>query len=207
VSSFGKYGGHASICVRYDAKSTSALYRIGDLTPPGNNIAFLQLGVPTYRISQMTSNGGTILDAYGYVNVISPSGLPVRGIVGIRPDPMMFVALNCDNVKQSQAFYEKLGFAEQAYPYARPSNGTGPFEPPQPKGSVYLSPSPFSMGVLLLPSKKKIIPNPVLNSLQVVCTPSSLDVEGSSMQAVDPSNVKISFVTVSDFEQEERQTR
>jgi hypothetical protein len=180
---------------------------MGDSTPPGNNIAFLQVGVPSYRISQMGSNGGTILDAYGYVNVISPSGLSLRGIVGIRPDPIMFVAVNCDNVKQSQAFYEKLGFAEQAYPFARPSNGTGPFEPPQPKGSVYLAPSPYSMGVLLLPSKKKITPNPVFESLQIVYTPSSSDVDDSDMQVVDPSNVKISFVTASDFEQEERQTR
>ncbi|CAB9521151.1 Inherit from COG: Phosphoglycerate mutase [Seminavis robusta] len=214
VSSFGKYGGHASLCIRYDAKSTAALYRIGDSNPPGSNIAFLQVGVPSYRISQMSNNGGNILDAYGFVNVISPSGLPIRGIVGIRPDPIMFVAINCDNVKQSQAFYEQtLGFSQQVYPFARPSNGTGPFEPAQPKGSVYLAPSPYSMGVLLLPSKKKVTPNPVMDSLKVVYTPSSASSDndssdgGGAMQVVDPSNVKISFQSASDFEQEERVTR
>ena len=196
------------------------LYRMGDTQPPGNNIAFLQVGVPTYRISQMVANGGTIVDAYGYVNVISPSGLPIRAIVGIRPDPIMLVAINCVNVEESKSFYQdQLGFTEQTYPYARPSNGTGPFEPLQPKGSVYMAPSPNCMGVLLLPLTKKkqtIVPNPVLDSLQIVYAPSSSSGAASSSSdandkimpsVIDPSNVKINFVKVSDFEQEERQTR
>ena len=44
------------------------------------------------------------------------SGLPVRAIVGIRPDPMMFVAINCENVKASKEYYEQLGFIEQVSP-------------------------------------------------------------------------------------------
>jgi len=71
------------------------------------------VGVPGYRISQMVAAGANILDAYGLVNVISPCGLPLRGIVGISPDPIMFVAINCDNVKESAAFYDQLGFVEQ----------------------------------------------------------------------------------------------
>ena len=50
---------------------------------PGNsnsnsNIAYLQLGVPEYRVSQMVKNGGNVYNGYGIVEVISPSGLPVR---------------------------------------------------------------------------------------------------------------------------------
>jgi hypothetical protein len=112
VSSFSRYGGHASICVRYDSQIADLYYKKGD-DAPGDNIAFLQVGVPEYRISQMVKNGGNVLDAYGVVNVVSPSGIPMRGIIGISPDPMMFVALNCENVKQSREFYEQLGFAEQ----------------------------------------------------------------------------------------------
>jgi hypothetical protein len=41
VSSFAKYGGHASINVRYDYESKAPLYRQGD-DAPGNNIAYLQ---------------------------------------------------------------------------------------------------------------------------------------------------------------------
>jgi hypothetical protein len=69
--------------------------------------------VPTYRISQMVAAGGNIIDAYGLVNVISPCGLPMRGIVGISPDPIMFVAINCKKVKESVAYYQQLGFVEQ----------------------------------------------------------------------------------------------
>ena len=41
VSSFSKYGGHASINVRYDSQSVAPLYRQGD-DAPGNSIAYLQ---------------------------------------------------------------------------------------------------------------------------------------------------------------------
>lgn len=61
----------------------------------------------------MVKHGGNVLDAYGFVNVVSPCGLPIRGVVGISPDPMMFVALNCQNIEASKTFYNQLGFIEQ----------------------------------------------------------------------------------------------
>lgn len=184
------------------------LYRTGDAAP-GDNIAYLQLGVPTYRVSQMTKNGANILDAYGYINVVSPSGLPVRGIVGLRPDPIMFLAINCANVEESRAFYQKLGFVEQEYPFARPSKGTGPFEPAKPAKSVYLAPSPNCMGVLLLPSKnkKKVTPNPVFESLNLVYTPSEGSDTSEELVVADPSGVSIAFQPVERFEAEEKETR
>jgi hypothetical protein len=95
----------------------------------------------------------------------------------------------------------------QPYPFARPSNGAGPFEPSQPKGSIYVAPSPNSMGVLLLPSKKKVSTNPVLDSLQIVYKPSA-DSEGDGeLTLTDPSNVRYSFRSVASFEAEERVTR
>lgn len=153
--------------------------------------------------------------------------------MGIRPDPMMLVAVNCENVKTSKDFYEKLGFVEQVswcrgeffefsegrqtdvlsycpqpYPFARPANGAGPFEPAQPKGSAYVAPSPNCMGVLLLPSKKKkVSTNPVFDSLQVVYTPSQSDGDNGDKTLADPSDVKVSFRSVASFEAEERKTR
>jgi hypothetical protein len=41
VSSFAMNGGHGSVHIRYDSKSTALLYRSGDPVP-GENIAFLQ---------------------------------------------------------------------------------------------------------------------------------------------------------------------
>ena len=118
VSSLSQYGGHASLHIRYDPSSTAPLYKrssgeINNEPARGDNIAYLQIGVPMYRISQMVKNGGNVLDAYGWVNVISPAGLPVRGIVGVRADPMMFLAVNCEDVGKSEEFYSKLGFVRQ----------------------------------------------------------------------------------------------
>merc|ERR1719343_443936 len=208
VSSFSKYGGHASINVRYDSQSVAPLYRQGD-DAPGNSIAYLQLGVTGYRISQMISNGGNILDAYGLVNVISPAGLPIRGVVGVAPDPMMYVAINCQDVKESKEFYEKLGFVEQEVPYSRPSKGTTMFEPAPPKNSYYMSPSPNCMGVLLLQVKKKksIIPNPVVDSLNIVYKPSSEAESGDPLVLKDPSGVPIKFQSTDAFTKLEKITR
>jgi hypothetical protein len=213
VSSFAKYGGHASIHIVYDSKATTPLYRKGD-DAPGSNIAFVQLGVPTYRISKMVANGGNILDAYGIVSVVSPSGLPMRGIIGIWPDPFMFVAINCASVQTSKAYYEQLGFAEQEYPYARPSKGTGQFEPPQPAKSVYMAPSSNCMGLLLLQADKKlarsITPNPVVESLNVVYSPSVGSNQSDDNQfptMVDPSGVVTTFQAVDTFKSEELITR
>ena len=210
VSSFGQYGGHASIHMIYDARAPAPLYRVGD-SAPGDDIAFLQVGVPQYRVSQLVKNGGNVLDAYGIINVVSPSGLPMRGIIGIAPDPIMFVAINCSNVEKSKAFYQQLGFVEQEYPYARPSKGQGQFEPPQPKKAVYMAPSSNCMGVLLLPSKKKnISQNPVIQSLNIVYNPSqegAKDEEGGQTIMYDPSGVPIRFQSVGEFEVEEKITR
>lgn len=205
VSSFNKYGGHASINVRYDTQSIAPLYRQGD-DPPGNNIAYLQLGVPGYRISQMIEYKGKIIDAYGLVNVVSPSGLPIRGIVGISPDPIMFVAINCRDVQESKVFYENLGFVEQDVPYSRPSKGTTMFEPAPPKGSCYMSPSgntTTGMGILLLSGGKKnksVIANPAVGSLNIVYNPSSspssseITEEGKNLTLKDPSGDRKSVV-------------
>jgi len=218
VNSFAMYGGHASIHIRYDSQSSNVYFRGPGTDVLGDNIAFLQVGVESYKISKIQENNGNILDAFGHVNVISPVGLPVRAIVGIWPDPMMFIAINCIDVKESKSFYEQLGFTEQPYPYARPSLGTTPFEPMQPKKSSYLSPSNNGMGILLLPindgSKKKIknvTPNPVLNSLNIVYNPNNENSDSSSsndsLRYVDPSGVPISFVSQNVFSAEERVTR
>jgi len=212
VSSFAMYGGHASIHLRYDASSPSLLYN-GKGDAPGNNIAYLQVGVPTYRISQMVKNGGNVLDAFGIVNVVSPVGLPMRGIVGISPDPMMFIAINTSDMQGSQNFYETLGLTKQPYPYCRPNQGMGQFEPPQPDGSVYLSHSPNSMGILLLPSvdpekrRKKIpvVPNPVLRGINIVYNPTEEgDNNLEALSGKDPSEVGIAFSSNNAFEKEVR---
>jgi hypothetical protein len=225
VSSFNMYGGHASVHLVYDSSLKSPLYRTGDESPPGDNVAYLQLAVPGYRISKIQSSGGVIKDAYGLVNVISPSGLPVRGVVGIWPDPLMLVAINCLSVADSARFYRQLGFQELPMPYSRPSNGATIFEPEPPQGSVYMSPcATGGMGVLLLPVARRrqsaLTPNRAIQSLNIVYTPASANDDGGSNNnndseasfsdapsLVDPSGVPISFQSGSAFAAEERATR
>jgi len=211
VSSFDKYGGHASVRVRYDSQATDAYYIKGN-DAPGDNIAYLQMGVPAYRISQMVKNGGNVYNGYGMVEVVSPAGLPIRGIVGISPDPMMFVALNCQKVKETKKFYEQIGFTEQEYPFCRPNKGMGQFEPPQPKNSVYMAPSKNSMGVLLLQAQKskKIKPNPAVRSLNIVYEPSdgnAVDSDSGMLPVTDPSSVPIAFEPIDLFEKFESSSR
>ena len=214
------YGGHASIHLRYDPFATAPLYKrsFGEFNnepAPGDSIAYLQLGVPQYRISKMVETGGNVIDGYGWVNAVCPAGLPIRSIVGVRADPIMFLAVNCQDVAKSEEFYAKLGFVRQEYPYARPNQGQGQFEPPQPKKSVYVAPSPNSMGVLLLQNKKRkkaVVPNPVLRSLDVIYAPqdgengAAFSPEDLDPKFVDPSSIPVSFIPSDYLENEIKKT-
>jgi hypothetical protein len=63
------------------------------------------------------------------------------------------------------------------------------------------------MGVLLIPSKKKsLTPNPVVQSLNVVYTPSDGN-DGEDLTVKDPSDVPIKFQSARDFTEVEKVTR
>ena len=225
VSSFAEYGGHASLHLVYDSSLSSPLYRVGSEQVPGSNVAYVQVAVPSYRISRLVEHGGIIQDAYGLVSVLSPAGLPMRGIVGIWPDPLMLVAIRCASVSASAAFYQQqLGFVPADMPYSRPGQGTTIFEPAPPPGSTYLTLAPpygVGLGLLLLPlerNQRSVTPNPVLRSLNIVYAPpvqddTNSDGGTSSTDAAvapllrDPSGIPITFVPVAQFEKEERDTR
>jgi hypothetical protein len=64
------------------------------------------------------------------------------------------------------------------------------------------------MGVLLLPSKKKkITSNPVVDSLNIVYTPSEGSESGEELVLKDPSEVGVRFQSVNDFAAEEKANR
>jgi hypothetical protein len=64
------------------------------------------------------------------------------------------------------------------------------------------------MGVLLLPSKaKKITPNPAVDSLNIVYTPSEGSESKVELVLKDPSEVGVRFQSVNDFVAEEKLTR
>jgi len=66
------------------------------------------------------------------------------------------------------------------------------------------------MGVLLLPNENKrkaVVPNPVLRSLNILYTPSTTASDDADLQLFDPSGVPLNFVSVSRFDDEERNTK
>jgi hypothetical protein len=76
-----------------------------------------------------------------------------------------------------------------------------------PKNAVYMAPSPNCMGVLLQQSKKKkVTPNPVFESLNVVYTPSD-GIDGDDSSVADLSGVPIRFQSAGKFAAEEKLTR
>ena len=154
ISSFAGYGGHFKLqLVEIEDEKGDGMMRFYE---PGNGLAYIQLGVPSYRISKILEYGGEITSSYGFTEVTAPGGLPLRIILGssVR-DPFMFQALYATDLKASEKFYtEKLGMKRCKYPRARPVEQSS-FEPAQPKGSVYLSFSDDSFGVLLLPRAKE----------------------------------------------------
>jgi len=67
-------------------------------------------------------------------------------ILGRRRDPFMFVGLQVSDVdKTVKTMGDNLGLTQQPYPIARPV-ANSPFEPAQPKKSVYLGFDPESTG-------------------------------------------------------------
>lgn len=72
-----------------------------------------------------------------------------------------------------------------------------------------MAPTPNCMGVLLLQKKgrKKIDPNPVVHSLNIVYTPSGESEGDDTMILKDPSGLPIMFQSVSDFTKQEMITR
>mmetsp|Transcript_42240 Transcript_42240/g.132281 ORF Transcript_42240/g.132281 Transcript_42240/m.132281 type:complete len:323 (-) Transcript_42240:32-1000(-) len=145
VSSFAEYGGHVALRLQ------EAVVADGAPKPfyaAGNVIDFVQLGVPSIRLSKLYESGGDVQSSYGWTDVISPDGLRHRVVLGRRRDPVMMVAIKTNDMKGQGAALEAAGMTKQPYPLARPVENS-PYEPPKPKDSVYYSYDAESPGILL----------------------------------------------------------
>jgi catechol 2,3-dioxygenase-like lactoylglutathione lyase family enzyme len=142
-------------------------------------LLYMQLRVPNVRISSLIDSGGTIESAYGFVEVISPSGLPVRVLTAPRRDPFEFIAVRVADVEAAAAYYERaFGMRRIPAPPKRLQRdggllGTGLFgaeyevqedvlRPKTVYGSVLMVPSccgeADAMGVLLVPPNADSVP-------------------------------------------------
>lgn len=65
---------------------------------------YIKIGVETLRISKAIENDAIIKYAYGWVDLVTPGGLPLEVVVGIAKDPIMSIFLRVNNLNATEAF-------------------------------------------------------------------------------------------------------
>lgn len=214
VSSFLKYGGHFSLELNSQIGGNAA----GEdneavFYDPGNGVQYLQIAVDAYRISSVVKAGGFVESGYGHLQILSPGGLRVKLMSGTRRDPPMFVVIKVKDLARSIKWYTDVaGMSKMSYPRARAPGS--PFEPDQPKGSVFMAYEKDAFGVVLVPASRdeKLIPGSLF-SLAVLAKgvediAAELDVplykNGGKGQTryvsmADPDGYNVKFVEFSDW--------
>lgn len=154
VSSTNAYGGHFTLELNSQKEIVAGGEEDVDFFyDPGNGVQFLQIAVDSYRISQVIKAGGIIESGYGFLQVLAPGGLRLKLLSGSRRDPPMFVAVKVKDMKRSMQWYTDVaGMSKLPFPKARAPGS--PFEPEQPKDSVFMAYEGEAFGVVLLPAAK-----------------------------------------------------
>lgn len=160
VSSTSAYGGHFTVELNSQKDAAGGGEEGAELFyDPGNGVQFLQIAVDSYRISQVVKAGGVIESGYGFLQILSPGGLRLRLLSGSRRDPPMFLAVKAKDMKKSVQWYRDVaGMTELPFPRSRAPGS--PFEPDQPKDSVFMAYEGEAFGVLLVPAAKGETINP-----------------------------------------------
>lgn len=154
VSSMRSYGGHFTLELNSQKATAGAGEEdVGLFYEPGNGVQFLQIAVDSYRISQVIKAGGVVESGYGHLQLIAPGGLRLKLMSGDRRDPPMFVVVKVKDLKKSMQWYTDVaGMTNFPYPLARAPGS--PFEPDQPKDSVFMAYEGQAFGVVLVPAAK-----------------------------------------------------
>lgn len=160
VSSMRSYGGHFTLELNSQKEVGGGGEEDVDFFyDPGNGVQFVQIAVESYRISQVIKAGGIVESGYGFLQVLAPGGLRIKLLAGERRDPPMFVGVKVKDMKRSIKWYTDIaGMSVLPYPKARAPGS--PFEPDQPKNSVFMAYEGEAFGVLLLPAEKGENVNP-----------------------------------------------
>lgn len=158
VSSMRNYGGHFTVELN-SQKELVGGEEVDFFFDPGNGVQYLQMAVDSYRISTIIKAGGVIEYGYGYLLVLAPGGLRLAILMGDRRDPPMFVAVKVKDLKKSVQWYTDVaGMSKFPYPLARAPGS--PFEPLQPRDSVFMAYEGEAFGVLLVPAARGETVNP-----------------------------------------------
>eukprot|EP01035_Chromulina_nebulosa_P019422 gene19422-25300_t len=125
--------------------------------------------------------------AYGWVDIDSPSLIPLQLVVGISRDPIMSIALRVNNIQETTNFFTKsLGMNILPFPLARLPGSQ--FEQKQPEGSVYLGYGIDTVGILLIPSLKTaphLRIGSLLNSISIIYDDESNDLPLLAQNSLD----------------------
>ena len=141
VSALFEYGGHSTITLRsrgvQPEQGASPEAAVTEIYSPGNALQFVKIGTEQLRISKGIAEGARVSGAYGWVDLESPSGVPLEVVVGTVADPLMYACLRVSSLAESTAFCEALGMRRAAVPYARQQGSN--FEPQLPPTATYMT--------------------------------------------------------------------
>jgi catechol 2,3-dioxygenase-like lactoylglutathione lyase family enzyme len=116
-------------------------------------------------IVAFTTAGAIVNSGYGWLDLVSPGGIPFEIVVGAPRDPLMLVCLRVSSVADSVRFFtQKLGMHVLPFPLSRAPGS--PFEPLPPAGAVFVSYGVDTMGLLLVPTDKNTGPIDTGNALE-----------------------------------------
>ena len=148
ISSFREYGAHATITLLSQTGIRNGSSD-AELFQRGNGLQFIKMGSDVLRISKAVEAGASVKYAYGWVDLETPSRIPLEVVVGSTRDPVMLVCLRVGDLDASLRFFtQQLGMQLLPFPLARESGSA--FEQKQPAQSVYLGYSADTMGLLLV---------------------------------------------------------
>ena len=182
ISSYGMDGGHATITLLSKDETDQD---VQEIFSKGNGLQYIKIGSDLLRLSKGVENGANIKYAYGWVDLDTPNNLPLKIVVGIRRDPLMFACISVSNIDQTVKFLsEELGMKEMPLPLAR--NPGSEFEPQPQKGDIYMGYSPDTMGFLLTPLPKgvKLSIGTQLNGFNIIVDDKSIDKLPQSIQGL-----------------------
>lgn len=217
VSSFQGYGGHFGIELNSPIGGGDEEETV--FYDTGSGVQFLQVAVDEYRISKVVKYGGIVESGYGFLQVLTPGGLRLRLLSGVRRDPPAFVAVKVADTKKSIAWYTDVaGMQKMPYPLARAPGSV--FEPAQPKDSVFMAYEGGAFGVLLVPRERGEVIRPgsfvslavLVEDLDKIAGDSSVPVQTADgantavrfVPLIDPDGYVVKFVDYDDWRKELR---
>ena len=157
ISSFFVDGGHATMTLRDRvnlAKTMESGEEVIEIYEAGNGLRYIKFGTEVLRLSKAIQAGCEVKYAYGWVDLVTPGGIPYQFVVGTARDPLMTVCLATSDMKKSITFFtESLGMQILPFKNARALGSN--FEPQPRKDEVCVGYGNSTLSLVLTPTPNK----------------------------------------------------